>query len=1069
MTEGQPSQGKASKPEEETALESLGSKEKSSREKSFKEMRTEENIKEKKETAKTEKTEKTGGKADAVGTGKEKGSKQKAEKVESGKKDKSGKKFLKTGFLSREKTENGDSGKNIRYKNGLRKAIFAEIVFMLVFIMSIFALQIFLALVTFTNDIKRSEKHIKDNYQDTIAERDQAVRSIDELCFGQVGLCAEIARLLGKEDLDMARVQQFFGLDNYYVLDREGNVKETSNPETVDFHQGDLVRLYNPDMEDDYYHYNAVIRQGADGEKHRCYSSIYQETFESWKDNRDIIVFEVDPSVIKMIEEETMSMETLLINESVGYDGFAFAIDRETGEFIYKPEKMEGDSTEIPAQSLAMLKADSVSIFPMDDNIYIVKSFLVNEDVLVCLTITLQEIWHTILMSSFGVILVFFVISSLIVTYSVLLEEDYLRKKNKGSWKPILKGWIYYNRSIGEKIILFSVLGLIIMAMSTVYFQTLLVLSKRSQNAMEIASDAVSSVKRKKHYSDLVKDEGEKIELITFLYMTDGLGKYDKLDNKTLKTVLVSSNIRAATIFDADMDEILYTTSNYIPRAVKKMEGTEIFDTVQREIELYNYYTGEPFVMTNPGNETINLQYFGWKDQMKDGTEYVFLCLFETDFVKTIQDSTILKSVLSKIETGDGGKAWSVSKEDRTISYFPNSAVIGKKISKYGLKKSQLENDYNGYITLNGKVYYAAVKETDDNYIFVTVPWRNIMSDRLPMLVVTLLSAFLVFLLLYLRIAFERKVEEREYIYPARKRNETAESIIIKVMRQDLVIAAACVCILELFAYNFLEDDNIVRYIFYGNWNKGLNIFSLTQCIVTICKGVIVISFLIWMLRSLESIFSSAGSTVCRLLASLLKYVGVLVIAFMSIACFGVNPSTLVASFGILTTVIGLGANSLLQDIFAGLFIIFEGDLKVNDEVLLGDTRAKIVEIGIRTTKFRDRFNNTRIINNKNIIDITTRTKGAHRLFYNLKIDKSIPSSQVEEVLDSALAYLKDRYPEYVMDVENRGIILGGEDYMQYRFVVRTKERLKDKTDLMVREEVGGILEESAIPVLEWS
>ncbi len=1054
MTEGQSSLGKDSKPEEEIARDGFSGKEKSNGEKSTKEMKIKESIKEKK--------------VDSDGTGKKKRSEEKTETGESGKKAKAGKKSLGAWFRTHKKEKDESDGKIYKYKNGIKKAIFAEIVFMLLFTICIVILQIFLALMTFSNDIKRSEKHIKDSYRDALEEGGQALRSIDELCFGQVGICTEISRLLGEEDLDMVWIKNYFKLDNYYILDREGNVKETSNPEPVDFHQGDLVRLYSYDPDDNYYYNNAVIRQGTDGKKHRCYSSIYQESYETWKNNEDIIVFEMDHPIVKMIEEETTSMETLLKNESVGYDGFAFAVDRETGEFVYKPEKMEGGSTGIPADKLADLKKYSASIFSMDDNIYIVKAVNVNEDVLVCLTITIQEIWHTILMSSFGVVLVFFVISSLIVTYAVLLEEDYLRKKNKGSWKPILKGWIYYNRSIGEKILLFSVIGLIIMAMTTVYFQTLLVLSRRSQNTMAIASDAVSSVKKKKEYSNDVKDAGEIIELETFLFMTDALNKYDKIDNQILKTILKSSNIKAATIYDADMNEILYTTSNYIPREIKKLEGTDLLDTVHREIELYGYYVGDPFVMVTPENEIMNLQYFGWEDTMKNGTGYVFFCLFETDFVKTIQDSTILKSVLSKIETGDGGRAWSVSKEDRTISYFPNSAVIGKKISKYGLKKSQLENDYNGYIRMNGKIYYAAVKETDDNYIFVTVPWRNIMSDRLPMLVVTLLSAFLVFFLLYLRIAFERDVGVRVYIYSDRKRNETAESIIIKLMKCDLVVAAACVCILELVAYNFLEDDNIIKYIFYGNWNKGLNIFSLTQCIVTICKGVIVISFLIWMLRSLESIFSSAGSTVCRLLASLLKYVGVLVIAFMSIASFGVDPTTLVASFGILTTVIGLGANSLLQDIFAGLFIIFEGDLRVNDEVLLGDSRAKIVEIGIRTTKFRDRYNNTRIINNKNIIDITTRSKGAHRLFYNLKIDKSISSSQVEEVLDSALAYLKNRYPEYVMDVENRGIILGAENYMQYRFVVRTKERLKDKTDAMVREEVGGILEESAIPVLEW-
>jgi len=130
--------------------------------------------------------------------------------------------------------------------------------------------------------------------------------------------------------------------------------------------------------------------------------------------------------------------------------------------------------------------------------------------------------------------------------------------------------------------------------------------------------------------------------------------------------------------------------------------------------------------------------------------------------------------------------------------------------------------------------------------------------------------------------------------------------------------------------------------------------------------------------------------------------------------------------------------------------------------------RAKIVEIGIRTTKFRDYHNNIRIINNKNLVDITSRSKGSHRFFYNIRISPEIPAGLVTDVMDNALEYIMNTYPEYVMDVENRGVIIGSQDYVQYRFVVRTRERTKDKTDAMVRQEITAILEESAIPVLEW-
>ena len=961
--------------------------------------------------------------------------------------------------------------KKIKKKGGLRKAFFVECIFTLLFILFVFTLQSMLSLVSFITDINRSQKHIEANMESAKEERDLAVSGIDELYNAQVGLfslfCGINREALDHLDEDMSN----YGIRNYYILDQEGNVKKTSNQEKVDFHQGDLKYLYQwtisyYNMGGDYK-YQDIVRKGEDGKEYRCYSSMYNYYN---KNSNDIIVFEYDSDIIDMIKEETISYESLLKNESVGFDGFAFAVDRTTGTFLYKPDNMTSDEPGISKENLENLMDNNNTAAEIGGTYYLIHGIqFEEEDAIVCLTIPLQEIMDTVLIGNLGVIITFFIISSIILVYSVLLEEDYCRKKSRSGWKQILHSRYYYNADMGHKIILFSILGMIFIGLTTLYFQSLIVLSRRSQNTMTIASDTVTAVNKKKDYTAALKKAGEDIIFTSFLSVCMNIPAEDKIDNNFLLEIQSSSNISSIAIFDYDIKKVIASSNNYIIHDIEDNKGTKILQDVRRNLELEGFYIGEPFQVKDSRELDINLQYLGYKDPLTaDHNNRVIICLYKTNFVDAIQDSTVLRNVLSRIETGDGGKAWSVSKKDRTFTYFPRTSVIGKKASKYGVKKEELRNGYNGAIQLNGKKYYAAVKETDENYIVITVPMKNIMSDRIPMCIAAVFSGFLVFLHLFLRMAVEKDVKSREYVYSGKKRSESAEDIIFRLIKHLFLGVALLVSLMNLFSDAFLERDNLIRYVFYGNWTKGLNIFSFTACLVTLCQGVIVVSFMTWVLRSLEKLFSEKGSTICRLLASLLRYVGVVVIAFFSISCFGVNPTTLAASFGILTTVIGLGANSLLQDIFAGLFIIFEGDLKVNEDVLLGDSKAKIVEIGIRTTKFRDNFNNTRIINNKNIIDITTRSKGAHRLFYNLRVGKDIPSSQVMEVLDSALDYIKSRYPEYVMDVENRGIILGKEDYEQYRFVVRTKDKLKEKTDAMVREEVGAILKESAIPVMEW-
>ena len=80
----------------------------------------------------------------------------------------------------------------------------------------------------------------------------------------------------------------------------------------------------------------------------------------------------------------------------------------------------------------------------------------------------------------------------------------------------------------------------------------------------------------------------------------------------------------------------------------------------------------------------------------------------------------------------------------------------------------------------------------------------------------------------------------------------------------------------------------------------------------------------------------------------------VIIAAFAILSTWGVNTSTLLASAGVLTLVIGLGAQSLVADVVAGLFIVIEGEYLVGDIVVIDGWRGTVKEIGIRTTKVEE-------------------------------------------------------------------------------------------------------------------
>ena len=84
---------------------------------------------------------------------------------------------------------------------------------------------------------------------------------------------------------------------------------------------------------------------------------------------------------------------------------------------------------------------------------------------------------------------------------------------------------------------------------------------------------------------------------------------------------------------------------------------------------------------------------------------------------------------------------------------------------------------------------------------------------------------------------------------------------------------------------------------------------------------------------------------------------------FGTLTVLGTDTNAMLASAGIVSLVIGLGARPLISDILAGLFIIFEGDFRVGDIITeKSNYRGRVQEIGIRSTKLLDDGQNVKIM-----------------------------------------------------------------------------------------------------------
>ena len=213
----------------------------------------------------------------------------------------------------------------------------------------------------------------------------------------------------------------------------------------------------------------------------------------------------------------------------------------------------------------------------------------------------------------------------------------------------------------------------------------------------------------------------------------------------------------------------------------------------------------------------------------------------------------------------------------------------------------------------------------------------------------------------------------------------------------------------------------------------------------TLIKSIQTIS-IVWavatiIVLAISKIFrkTSRGITVASLVINIINWVTGIVIVIVLLSNFGVNTTAIITGAGVLTLVVGLGMQSLIADVVAGLFIVFENQFNVGDYVTIDDFRGKVISIGMRTTQVMDGVNNIKIFNNNSIQGVVNHDKALSvaRTYIDVEYSSKIP--EVEKIIKEHIGELK--IPGAVGKPEYQGVSALGASGVTLLFTVTCREQ----------------------------
>ncbi|SCW71216.1 small conductance mechanosensitive channel [Ruminococcaceae bacterium YRB3002] len=276
---------------------------------------------------------------------------------------------------------------------------------------------------------------------------------------------------------------------------------------------------------------------------------------------------------------------------------------------------------------------------------------------------------------------------------------------------------------------------------------------------------------------------------------------------------------------------------------------------------------------------------------------------------------------------------------------------------------------------------------------------------------------------------------DREQTAPSEQRNEQAEKTPqvkkrLSTVKLGTVIRWAVILILFLWITNpglipFLPQS--ARDSVRGTWQRifgdvgkiadtfVLNWATVFQVIAIILMMILATALLRFIVQHIHAKNPKTRSFL-TLINSALSYLTAIIGFFWCLSTLGVNLTAILASVGVLALIIGFGAQSLVEDLVTGVFLVFEDEFNVGDIIEAGGFRGTVESIGIRVTCLRDLGGNVKIINNSDLRNILNRSSQASWAATTVSVAYGTKIDELETKLAEFLPEIQQKYPEIFLE-----------------------------------------------------
>ncbi|MBR3273773.1 MAG: mechanosensitive ion channel family protein [Clostridia bacterium] len=460
------------------------------------------------------------------------------------------------------------------------------------------------------------------------------------------------------------------------------------------------------------------------------------------------------------------------------------------------------------------------------------------------------------------------------------------------------------------------------------------------------------------------------------------------------------------------------------------------------------------------------------------------------------RDTMTIDQLMQTMTPADG-LCLALDPETGDIRHSSDADLVNANALNLGMTQQDLQGGIMDHFLLNGQRWYSCTDSIDD-MVYHSAVRADAVYRRLPVTALLFSACFLVayaLLALLLMLGYTERgidghgpqvVEDDEVLAqvgrPAQRNGGTRLDVVMEHLRTthfgqtpeqktrfafSLIAGMMLLVMLVALQLSAVGQNRffILYYVLNGKWTPGINLFAFAKIIILILITVAVVMVIQLLTGIICALLQKRGETIVRLISSFIQYVAVLALIFTAFESLGIDTRALLASVGILSLAVSLGAKDLVADVLSGVTIAFSDEYQIGDYIEINGFRGWVQEIGVRATTLVNNDGNIKHFSNRDVKNILNLSRRNCQYTINVTIANDQSLRDVEEILERELPQIGENTPEIIRGPEYKGVKGFNAGSVTLEISAECKEHNYGKVRSQLNRSIRLILEENGIAI----